>query len=281
MKVLVVPPRSRFRPVRCRSRPGSSRGRTRRSWRRCRRRAWRWQTRDSGTGSGPVAASTGALSVSNAALAAMTWAAVTAMWASSSLMVPPGPRRAVWARTPIAPAGALKDPRHVLGEPMHTGGPAHKPDDAHRGRGPHSSHLFDNGSQGAKVQYREELVPRNMGWMRSPRCRTVWRAGQTPTKEPCRDCLQLQNLVRTLNLAGTGPLPALLRRALSSAAELRRVDGRPARGSPRQSHSRTALPGSPGGRRDYPDSSTAEVKDGCPISTCFRHREEFLYDWLA
>jgi hypothetical protein len=36
MRVLMVAPRSRFRPARCRFRPGSSRGRTRRSWRRCR-----------------------------------------------------------------------------------------------------------------------------------------------------------------------------------------------------------------------------------------------------
>jgi hypothetical protein len=46
MRVLMVPPRSRFRPARCHSRPGSSRGRTRQSWRRCRRRVWRWQTRE-------------------------------------------------------------------------------------------------------------------------------------------------------------------------------------------------------------------------------------------
>jgi hypothetical protein len=77
-----------------------------------------------------------------------------------------------------------------------------------------------------------------MGWTRSPICRTVWTAGQTPTKESCRDGLQLSNLVRTLNLAGARPLPALRLRALPGFAELRRVDGRP---RPRLS-TRTAFP---------------------------------------
>ena len=90
---------------------------------------------------------------------------------------------------------------------------------------------------GAPRPYRRNGHPRNVGWIRSPTHRTVWRARQTPTKESSRDCLQLSNLVRTLNLAGTRPLPALRLRALPSAAGLRRVEGGPVGGSPRQPHS--------------------------------------------
>ena len=86
-----------------------------------------------------------------------------------------------------------------------------------------------------------ELIPRNMGWMRSPMCRMVWRGRQIPTKESSGDRLQVSNFVRTFNLAGTRALPALRLWALPSAARLRRVDGGTAGGSPRQPRSRAAL----------------------------------------
>jgi hypothetical protein len=86
-----------------------------------------------------------------------------------------------------------------------------------------------------------ELSPRNMGWMRSQTCPTVSRARQIPTKESSGDRVQVSNLLRTPNLAGTRPLPALHLRALPSAAGRRRVDGGPVGGSPHQPRSRTAL----------------------------------------
>jgi len=55
---------------------------------------------------------------------------------------------------PVEGDGSLECPRHVPGEATHTGVPVHEPDDLIAGEGPlGGDHVFDNGSQGATVQF--------------------------------------------------------------------------------------------------------------------------------
>ena len=102
MRVLMVPPRSRFRPARCRSRPGSSRGRTRRSWRRCRARCGNavgmWEPRRA-----PRRLRSPAALSARSAVAAMARASDYGEVGVYSHSLTPGRRRAVCAGRPHHP----------------------------------------------------------------------------------------------------------------------------------------------------------------------------------